>query len=193
MDPTIPVLYISAKSGDGVDQVAETIATDDTVVLLGSSGAGKSTLTNRLLERDIQKISTVREADNRGRHTTTSRQLFTLPGGGFLIDTPGMRELGIIERDTQAEQQVFNTIEQLSLTCKFRNCDHEKSDGCAVLAAIETGELSEREWHNYHKLLKEKWYNESKDVSVRDKYHAQISKRKKRQQSINNKKRLSRQ
>lgn len=158
----VPVYAVSALTGSGMDELLTQISTDTTVVLLGSSGAGKSTITNWLLQEDKQKISNVRTDDNRGRHTTTSRQLFSLPTGGYLIDTPGMRELSVLDSTSGDEETVFLRIEELSRQCKFSNCDHDKSDGCAVLEAIKVGEISDRQLQNYHKLQRERLLKESR-------------------------------
>lgn len=157
------VCLVSALTGDGMEQLREYFEPDTTSVLLGSSGAGKSTIANWLLGEEQQATKATREDDNRGRHTTTSRQLFALPGGGFLIDTPGMRELGVLDSDTTDEAAIFDRIDDLAAECKFRNCDHNKSAGCAVLAALESGELNEREFQNYQKLVKEREFLNSKE------------------------------
>ena len=188
----VPFLVLSALTGENMDQLLKFMSSGTTAVLLGSSGAGKSTVTNFLLQSKTQEVQSIREDDSRGRHTTTSRQLFTLPNGGYLIDTPGMRELGVIEVEIKDENEVFDKIETLAGECKFRNCDHDKSDGCAVLEALESGELSARELNNYHKLLRERRYNENKDSSSHIKYNEQIIKRKKQSESADNRKRLSR-
>jgi ribosome biogenesis GTPase len=174
---TTPVHAVSALTGDGMEEMMEYFKADTTAVLLGSSGAGKSTITNWLLQEDKQVVKGVREDDSHGRHTTTSRQLFTLPHGGYLIDTPGMRELGVVETAADDELLIFERIEELSQQCKFRNCDHEKSAGCAVLEAIASGELDERELNNYHKLQREREYVESKGSPEAHRHHEQNQKR----------------
>jgi ribosome biogenesis GTPase len=188
----IPVLAVSALTGSGMNELAEYLLPGKTSVLLGSSGAGKSTITNWLLQEDRQAVQETRSIDSRGRHTTTSRQLITLPQGSFLIDTPGMRELGVFESDADDELAVFERIEHFASLCKFRNCDHEKSSGCAVIAALDSGELGQRELNNYHKLLRERAFQENKDISGTDKYQAQNQKRKNQQQAAATKQRLSR-
>lgn len=157
-----PVHAVSALTSEGMEILLTYFNPDTTIVLLGSSGAGKSTITNWLLREDKQSVADVRVDDSRGRHTTTSRQLFSLPTGGFLIDTPGMRELGISESSADAEDDVFAKIEALSNECQFNNCDHEKSKGCAVLEAIALGEVTERQLKNYQKLKRERLHEESK-------------------------------
>jgi ribosome biogenesis GTPase len=171
------VYAVAAKTGDGLAAVARHITPNTTAVLLGSSGAGKSTITNWLLQEDRQAVREIREDDSHGRHTTTSRQLFALPSGGYLIDTPGMRELGVLDTDMADELAVFDHIEELAQGCRFRDCDHEKSAGCAVLAAVESGDLSSREFHNYHKLLRERAFIESRDSTAATRHFDQNQKR----------------
>jgi ribosome biogenesis GTPase len=188
----VPVIAVSALQGDGMAAFEEYFEPKKTAVLLGSSGAGKSTITNWLLQEDRQAVQEIRGDDSRGRHTTTSRQLITLPNGSYLIDTPGMRELGVFEADAEDELAVFDRIEYFSSQCKFNNCDHEKSAGCAVLAALESGELDARELNNYHKLLKERAFQENKNASGSDKYQAQTQKRRSQQDAAAQRQRLSR-
>lgn len=171
------VMTVSALTGDNMESLLEELQVGITSVLLGSSGAGKSTIINWLLSEERQAVQEIRVDDSKGRHTTTSRQLFVLPNGSFLIDTPGMRELGVIETDSEDELAVFERIEHFASKCKFRNCDHERSSGCAVLAAITSGELTERELHNYQKILREREFQESKDSAEAARHFAQNQKR----------------
>lgn len=175
-----PLIAVSALTGDGMESILKYLPSGSTSVLLGSSGAGKSTITNWLLNESKQAVQDTREADGRGRHTTTSRYLFTLPNGSFLIDTPGMRELGVLESDVDNEQIVFDKIENYAVMCKFNNCDHEKSAGCAVLEAIENGDISAREINNYQKLLRERNFQESKkskQVEFQEQHEKRITQR----------------
>ena len=158
----VPVHAVSALTGENMEVVIPYFAHDATVVLLGSSGAGKSTITNWLMGADAQIVQGVRLDDSHGRHTTTTRQLFTLPTGGYLVDTPGMRELGLQEVTERDESELFALIDQLSHECRFSNCDHEKSKGCAVLEAIQAGEITQRQLASYHKLQRERLHEESK-------------------------------
>ncbi|MCA9366931.1 ribosome small subunit-dependent GTPase A [Candidatus Kaiserbacteria bacterium] len=173
--PGIPLYTVVATTGEGLAAVREHITPDTTAVLLGSSGAGKSTITNWLLGRFEQEIGDVRADDSKGRHTTTTRQLFALPTGGFLIDTPGMRELALAD-DGEEDEVLIEQVEQFARQCTFSNCDHEKSAGCAVLAAVASGELSERALHNYQKLkLEQDWQATHADKKTR--YAAEAKKR----------------
>jgi ribosome biogenesis GTPase len=157
----VPVHTVSALTGAGLDALRSYFTPDTTAVLLGSSGAGKSTITNWLLRADVQAVQEVREDDSHGRHTTTARQLFTLPTGGYLIDTPGMRELGVYSTE-ESEADTFSKLDELSFQCRFPNCDHEKSDGCAIVAAIDAGEVESRQLQNYLKLQRERAHEASK-------------------------------
>lgn len=159
--PGVLVHVVSATTGENMEALQKHFTVNTTAVLLGSSGAGKSTITNWLLREDKQHVQDVRVDDSHGRHTTTSRQLFTIPGGGYLIDTPGMRELGV-QSTKEDEESVFETLELLSRDCQFSNCDHEKSKGCALAAAVTAGEISERQLRNYLKLQRERLFEESK-------------------------------
>lgn len=188
----VPVYAVAARTGDGLAAVAQHITTMTTAVLLGSSGAGKSTITNWLLQEDRQAVRETRVDDARGRHTTTSRQLFSLPSGGFLIDTPGMRELGVLDADTEDELAVFEHIEKLARECRFRDCDHEKSAGCAVLAAVALGNLSQREFHNYQKLIRERVFAESRDSTAAIRHFDQNLKREEKRRAAIIRQKLSR-
>lgn len=130
-----------------------------TVVLLGSSGAGKSTIANGLLGESRLATQPVRESDSRGRHTTTRRMLVELPGGGSLIDTPGLRELALWAGQGSVDD-VFEGIAEIARRCRFDDCSHEGEPGCAVSAALETGELDQARWASYRKLIAEARYHE---------------------------------
>ncbi|WP_433471806.1 ribosome small subunit-dependent GTPase A [Spirillospora sp. CA-142024] len=150
--PGVDVVACSAATGDGVDAVRAVLA--GTVVLLGPSGAGKSTLGNALLGEDVLATGAVREADGKGRHTTVRRELLPLPGGGVLIDTPGLRGVGLFEA-SQGLERTFADIEELAAACRFGDCAHDTEPGCAVLAAVEDGTLPPRRLVSYRKLLRE--------------------------------------
>lgn len=149
--PGVAVYVTSSATGDGLDALRSLIAPGLTLVLMGPSGAGKSTLVNRLIGRDSQRTESVREGDGRGRHTTTTRDLIPMPGGGVLLDTPGLRSLGLWDAE-RAVADVFADIEALAAECRFRDCRHGDEPGCAVLAAIRNGTLDERRFQNYLKL-----------------------------------------
>lgn len=161
----VDIHAVSASNNINMEVLLSYFKPETTAVLLGSSGVGKSTITNWLLNEDKQEIKEVRLDDSRGRHTTTSRQLFSLPSGGYLIDTPGMRELSVVDTNAEDEQAVFTQFDELSKQCQFSNCDHEKSKGCAILSAIESGEVSDRQLRSYQKIKKERLFEESKHDS----------------------------
>jgi ribosome biogenesis GTPase / thiamine phosphate phosphatase len=150
----VPVFAVSALTGLGMQALDAFLAAGQTVVLLGSSGVGKSTLLNRVLGREAQSTRPVRESDSRGRHTTTSRELFALPGGALVIDTPGLRELQLWGAE-EGVAQAFADIEELATKCRFRDCGHAGEPGCAVQAAIDAGELDAGRLENLKKLQRE--------------------------------------
>ncbi|WUI03232.1 ribosome small subunit-dependent GTPase A [Spirillospora sp. NBC_00431] len=163
--PGVDVVACSAATGDGVDVVRAVLA--GTVVLVGPSGAGKSTLGNALLGADVLATGAVREQDGKGRHTTVRRELLPLPGGGVLIDTPGLRGVGLVEASDGLER-TFADIEDLAARCRFADCAHRAEPGCAVLAAIEDGVLPRRRLDSYHKLLREnEWAATRTDARLR--------------------------
>ena len=144
---------VSAVTGEGIDYLRTRLSGGLTAALLGSSGVGKSSIVNCLLEKEVQRVAEIRE-DGKGRHTTTHRELILLPEGGILIDTPGMRELQMWDASDGLEAG-FDDISALAAMCKFRDCTHESEPGCAVLSAIETGELGESRFQSYKKLQRE--------------------------------------
>ncbi|MGI5201155.1 ribosome small subunit-dependent GTPase A [Spirillospora sp. CA-108201] len=150
--PGVDVVACSAATGEGVDAVRAVLP--GTVVLVGPSGAGKSTLGNALLGAEELATGAVREADGKGRHTTVRRELLPLPGGGVLIDTPGLRGVGLFEASRGLER-AFADVEELAARCRFGDCAHRSEPGCAVLAAVEDGELPRRRLDSYRKLLRE--------------------------------------
>ncbi|MEU1597231.1 ribosome small subunit-dependent GTPase A [Streptomyces sp. NPDC005708] len=164
--PGVPVLPVSAQRGDGLD-VLEAVLSGGTSVLLGQSGAGKSTLANVLLGEEVMDVQATRDMDGKGRHTTTTRNLLVLPGGGVLIDTPGLRGVGLWDAESGVSQ-VFSEIEELAAECRFHDCAHVAEPECAVRRAVESGELSERRLESYRKLLREnEWIVAKTDARVR--------------------------
>ncbi|WP_439595628.1 ribosome small subunit-dependent GTPase A [Falsiroseomonas sp.] len=149
-----PVLVVSAREGRGLDALRAHIRPGETCVLIGSSGVGKSTLVNALLGEERMATQEIRAADARGRHTTSSRHLILLPGGGLLLDTPGIREVGLIDAEAGLSA-VFEDIEELATTCRFRDCSHTTEPGCAVRAALEAGTLDAERWAHFRKLEQE--------------------------------------
>ena len=141
--PNAEVLMVSARSGAGVTALHERLGGRSTAVLLGSSGVGKSSLANQLLGEERLRTGAVRDDDSRGRHTTRERELVVLPGGGILIDTPGMRELALFtDGESESDASEFSKIGELAQRCRFRDCTHESEPGCAVQEALRDGTLS---------------------------------------------------
>ncbi len=157
----IPVLTISAVSGEGIDRLGPYLSPGRTVALIGSSGVGKSTLINRLLERPVQDTSHTRDYDGKGRHTTTVRQLFVLKGGALMIDNPGIREVGI-GTASAGIANTFPDILDLAKGCKFSDCRHGQEPGCTVREAVEQGILPRKRFDNYLRLTKELAFEQEK-------------------------------
>jgi ribosome biogenesis GTPase len=149
----VPVHVVSAADGTGLDGLARHLEGNRTAALLGSSGVGKSSLVNRLLGRERQDVADIRD-DGKGRHTTTHRELIPLPGGGLVLDTPGMRELGLWDAGGGVDQ-TFADVAELAAECRFRDCAHQGEPGCAVLAAVAAGRLAADRLESYRKLLRE--------------------------------------
>jgi ribosome biogenesis GTPase / thiamine phosphate phosphatase len=150
----VPVHAISPVTGAGLDAVRAEIAPGRTVALLGSSGVGKSTLVNTLAGQELLATREIREDDGEGRHTTTHRQLVLLPGGGLVLDTPGLRELQLWEASSGISE-TFSDVEALAARCRFSDCAHRTEPGCAVQAAITDGSLPFARWDSYKKLQRE--------------------------------------
>ncbi|WP_328690921.1 ribosome small subunit-dependent GTPase A [Streptomyces caniferus] len=151
--PGVQVLAVSSMTGAGLEVVTAVLA-GGTSVLLGVSGAGKSTLANALLGEEVQLVQAIRDRDGKGRHTTTTRDLRALPGGGVLIDTPGLRGVGMWDAGTGLAR-TFSDVESLAEECRFHDCAHEAEPGCAVQEAVDNGELPVRRLESYRKLLRE--------------------------------------
>ena len=168
----VDIFATSIKTGTGLDDLKKYLQPGKTCVFLGSSGVGKSSLLNALMGEDVMTVKETREDDARGRHTTTHRQLLTLPCGCHIIDTPGMRELGIWDHNDgigDAVSDVFEDIEEHLGACKFSDCKHESEPGCAIKSAINRGEITGERWESYLKLKREALYAENKLAAMREK------------------------
>jgi ribosome biogenesis GTPase len=149
----VPVVAVSALSGD-VAALQPFLAPRTTVALVGSSGVGKSTLANCLLGEERMAVQQIRTSDDTGRHTTRHRELFVIPGGALLVDTPGLRELGFVEAEDGLDA-AFKDIEEFARACKFRDCSHGSEPGCGVKGAVEEGSLAEDRFEAYLRLRRE--------------------------------------
>ena len=150
----VDVCVISAKTGHGIDGLVDYIKDGKTIVFLGSSGVGKSSLVNALAGKEVMLVNDIREDDSKGRHTTTHRQLIRLDNGVMIIDTPGMRELGIWDV-SEGLSESFSDVEQYLGQCKFSDCKHQKEPGCAIKTALENKSLANERWESYLTLKKE--------------------------------------
>jgi ribosome small subunit-dependent GTPase A len=153
----VDVCSLSNISLDGIDVLNKYFEGNKTVVLVGSSGAGKSSLINNLAKENIMKVGSLRSDMDKGRHTTTHKQMIILPGGGLIIDTPGIRELQLWDA-AEGIEKTFEDIEAIAADCKFADCTHSGEPGCAVRKAIEDGILDESRFENYLKVLREQAY-----------------------------------
>ena len=172
----VPILAVSSMAEDGYAQILPYVTPGSTVAFVGSSGVGKSTLINRLLGEERLATGGLRN-DDKGHHTTTHRELLSLPNGAMVIDTPGMRELGMWDAASGVEQ-TFADIEALAARCRFRDCAHTGEPGCAVRAALQSGELDAGRWQSYQKLRAENAYAESSEhyLAAKEQKFKEISK-----------------
>jgi len=168
--PAVPIVVLSALTGDHLADLSTYLTAGETAVVLGSSGVGKSTLVNALLGEQRQATGAVREDDSRGRHTTTRRELFELPGGAYLVDTPGIRALEIAGADEGVET-AFDDIAELAAACRFNDCRHGGEPGCAVQAAIDDGRLGRDRFASHQKLERELAHAERKVDARADAEH----------------------
>lgn len=156
----IAVFAISNETHDGYEALKKYIEKGKTYCMLGSSGVGKSTLLNNLSGKTLMRTDTISQSTNKGRHITSHRELIVLESGGILVDNPGMREVGITDTSRGLET-TFDRIIRLSLNCKFNDCTHINEVGCAVIEAVENGEIDKKSYENYLKMEREKAHFES--------------------------------
>ena len=151
-----PVYFCSTLTGVGLDELRNNVLEKyKTYILIGSSGVGKSSLLNALMNIDLQQVNSTSDFNNKGKHTTTSRDLFQLPNGSLLIDTPGMREFGLTFEEGSTGDDQFPAIQQFAVNCRYTDCRHLQEVGCAVLEAVQSGELENQVYESYLKLIKE--------------------------------------
>jgi ribosome biogenesis GTPase len=179
----VPVICVSSKTGFGIDELSPFLEPAKTVIFLGSSGVGKSSLLNRLAGEELMEVKSIREDDSKGRHTTTFRQLFRLESGALVIDTPGMRELGLWD-SKEGISLAFAEVEELFSQCRFSDCSHQTEPGCAVLAALKDGRLSAEQWKNYRAQSRENAFvmNHSAYLKQKQEFHKSIARNNKARQ-----------
>jgi len=161
--PDVEVFAVSGITGEGTDSLHQYTEAGSSVVLIGASGVGKSTLVNQLMGHEVMDTGEIREGDNRGRHTTVTRQLLPLPNGGVLIDTPGIRTIGLVAGSEEALGKTFSEIEEYLGECRFRDCGHTSEPGCAILEAIADGRLLEARFDSYKRMGRELQHEETKN------------------------------
>lgn len=164
----VDIILVSAKSGQGVSELRSYIKKDKTYCFLGSSGVGKSSLINELLGAKMIKTKVLGSGTARGKHTTTSREMYFLTNGGIVIDNPGMREVGVITEEKGLDD-IFDTIANLAKQCKYSDCSHTCEKDCAVLEAVKSGVLDKKQYENYVSVNKEIAYYEMDDFAKREK------------------------
>ena len=159
------VFAISSVTGFGIENLQPYLQENKTIAIVGSSGVGKSTLLNTLNGGELMKVSSIRDEDGKGRHTTTYRQLFQLENGCWIMDTPGLREIGVLDMEEGIEE-TFSDITGLFCQCKFNDCSHTNEPGCAVLAALEEGTLTQKRWQMYQQLHTENEWGKEKMIQI---------------------------
>jgi len=163
----VPIVLTSTKDGSGIDELHGYLNIGQTTSMLGSSGAGKSSLANMLYGKDIQATATVSTSVGKGRHTTTSRELIVMPQGGLLMDNPGIREIAF-SKSGDGLEATFSDIQTLAESCRFANCLHQLEPGCAVLHAVDSGELMQERLENYRKMQREMEYAQARNDKSAD-------------------------
>jgi ribosome biogenesis GTPase len=184
----VEVIAVSAVTGEGLEELSQYMKPTKTIVFLGSSGVGKSTMVNALAGEEVMNVNNIREDDSKGRHTTTHRQLVLLQNGVMIIDTPGMRELGMWDIG-EGLGEAFIDIEELFHDCRFSDCTHKSEPGCAILSAIKDGTLEHSRWKNYLQLKSEAKFSEDKAAYMREKkeFFKKINKAAKSRQMVGRK------
>jgi ribosome biogenesis GTPase len=163
----VDIHVISAKSGYGLDELSKYMQPGKTMVFLGSSGVGKSSLVNAIAGEELMSVKEIREDDSKGRHTTSYRQLIMMKNGAMIIDTPGMREIGVWDV-SEGLEETFSDVTQYFGECRFSDCRHDKEPGCAIKKALREGLLQEDRWNSYKKLAKEARFS-SKEEALKSK------------------------